>query len=143
MGPNVVSRRGVGPRNGHDACVSDDAAWEPIPDYGRNWTPFDAVCSFTPRFANEPDGITRPGIAESPGSITFSLAPITRTGSEAQFCAGVQALNAEVLRAFVRGFPRANDWWCSIGRAPATGSNRTCKPTDAAPCSTWRQPDGS
>jgi len=95
--------------------MSDGAAWTPIPDSEQYWSPFDAAYAFTPSHAKEPEGITRPGITEPAGAVTFSLAPITHTESEALFCAGAQALNAEVLRAFVQVVPQGErlvvlDW---------------------------------
>lgn len=79
-------------------------------DHEEFWTPFDARYEFRPSY--QP---ARPAITEPPGSLTFSLAPICRTGSEPRFAAGVAALNAEVLRAFVEVFPEgerlvALDW---------------------------------
>ena len=95
--------------------LDDDPAWIPIPDYERYWTPFDAAYSFAPSSADHNEGVLRPGIAEPLGSVTFSLTPITQSGAEAMYCAGVQALNADVLRAFVQVFPEderlvALDW---------------------------------
>lgn len=91
------------------------SAWTPIPDYERYWTPFDAAFSFAPSYADDPTNVTHPGITEPPGSVTFSLAPIAHTGSTARFWAGVHALNAEVLRAFVNVLPESErlvvlDW---------------------------------
>ncbi|MEQ1699574.1 MAG: DUF2716 domain-containing protein [Ilumatobacteraceae bacterium] len=82
-----------------------ESAWTPIDDYERYWTPFDAAYSFAPRYADEPAQEPRPGISEPPGAVTFSLAPITQSGSPAQYWAGVHLLNAGVLRAFVTVFP--------------------------------------
>lgn len=95
--------------------MTDREAWTPIPDYERYWKPFDATFSFRPSYADDPMQVPHPGITEPPGSVTFSLAPITRSGSTARFWAGVHALNAEVLRAFVTVFPEgerlvALDW---------------------------------
>lgn len=85
--------------------MGEESAWTPIADdYEKYWKPFDAAYAFNPRYRDVADGPTRPGIIEPPGSVTFSLAPITRAGSTAQWCSGVQALNAEVLRAFVHVF---------------------------------------
>ena len=93
--------------------MTDVSAWEPIPgdDYERYWKPFDDRYSFTPKF--KPGN--RPGFAEPEESVTFSLAPIFQSGIESKFAAGVAALNAEVLLAFVQAFsPRERlvvlDW---------------------------------
>lgn len=95
--------------------MTDESGWTPIPDYERYWTPFDAAYSFAPSYADDPARLQHPGITEPPGSVTFSLAPITQAGSQARYWAGVHALNAEVLQAFVTVFPEGErlvvlDW---------------------------------
>ena len=72
-------------------------AWEPITDYEQWWTRFDERFGF--RAGIEP--VAWPGIREPADSVTFSLEPICQSGSEPKFVAGADALNAEVLRAFV------------------------------------------
>jgi len=80
--------------------MTGDVAWEPLPDYEQFWMPFDARYQFTPSYQPPLRAIKEPL-----DSVTFSLAPIIGTGSEARFAAGVAALNSEVLRAFVEVFP--------------------------------------
>jgi hypothetical protein len=86
-----------------------EPAWEPIVDeYERWWKPFHQRFRFTPRYL--PAG--PPGILEPSKSVTFSLEPIFRGASAGRFSAGVDALNAEVLRAFVEVF--AEDEWLVV-----------------------------
>lgn len=128
----------------------DVPAWVPIPEYEQYWTPFDAIYSFAPSHADHPSGVLRPGIAEPLGSVTFSLTPITHSGSEATFCAGVQALNAEVLRAFVKVFPEDErlvvlDWQhTSYWFLPHVQASRgsTLEGMEAAPWRVSPFPDG-
>jgi hypothetical protein len=80
--------------------VPEILAWEPITDYEHWWTRFDERFGFRAGVESN----AWPGIREPADSVTFSLEPICQVGSEPRFVAGDDALNAEVLRAFVNVF---------------------------------------
>jgi hypothetical protein len=91
--------------------MSEDVAWEPVDDYEQWWKPFDERFSFRANVKTE----GWPAIREPIDSVTFSLEPVCQTGSEAKYVAGTDAINAEVLRAFVDVFEQGErlvvlDW---------------------------------
>lgn len=78
-----------------------ETAWEELGrgHYEDLWTPFDTRYHFNPRTYEHETGISEP-----PGSVTFDLGPLF-SGSEAQFAAGQDAVNALALLAMVEVLP--------------------------------------